>query len=243
MKNKKYSEKIKLKVKSLRSKQGLSYNEIATKMSVSKSAIASWCKDVILKPEHKERLYTKQIELLSKGPHSSHERRKKEIALIAKNGKEEIILPLKTETYKLIGAALYWAEGNKKTHFAVTNSDPHLIKFIVHWLKDTLNTNPKNIKAHLNIYPQQNESLIKKFWSEITGIPLKNFGKSFVKPVNKNYKKNTLYYGTIKIRVFKGTDLRHRVFGWISAILQNNKTEIDKVERKWHKLKIDYPRP
>ena len=75
----------------------------------------------------------------------------------------------------------------------------------------------KDLQAHLNIYQQQDEGLIKKFWSEITGIPLTNFGKTFIKSANKGYRKNNLYYGTIRIRIKRGTDLRLRVLGWISA--------------------------
>lgn len=239
----KYSNKIKQKVKSLRKRRGLSYKEIADRIGISKSTVKSWCRDVILKPEYKKRLYTKQIEILSKGPNSSHERRKREIDNIVSNAEKEIKLPLNKDAYKLFGAALYWAEGDKTTHFAITNSDPHLIKFIVLWLKNVLNIDPIQIKAHLNVYPQQNELSLIKFWSDLTGIPIKNFGKSFIKPTNKNYKRNTLYYGTIKIRVFKGTDFRHRVFGWIGSVLKETQTEINNVERKWHKLKIDYPRP
>ena len=240
---KKYSDKIKQQVISLRKQRGLSYKEIADKIGISKSTVKSWCGDIILKPEYKKRLYTKQIEILSKGPNSSHERRKREIKNIVNSAEKEIKLPLNKSAYKLFGAALYWAEGDKTTHFAITNSDPYLIKFVVLWLKNVLNIDPARIKAHLNIYPQQNEALIKNFWSDLTGIPIKNFGKSFIKPVNKNYKRNTLYHGTIKIRVFRGTDFRHRVFGWINSVLKETRIEINNVERKWHKLKIDYPRP
>lgn len=142
----------------------------------------------------------------------------------------------------MFGAALYWAEGDKKNHFAIANSDPFLIKFFVCWLKDILNVKPKNIKAHLNIYSQQNEGKIKRFWSELTGIPLKNFGKTFIKPLNKNFKKNTLYYGTIKIRVFKGTNLRYQVLGWIGAVLKNIESDVEEMEKRWNKLKTNYKR-
>jgi len=240
----KYGKKIKQKARQLRKQKGFSYKEISDKLDIAKSTARLWCGDIILKPEHKKRLYTKQIEILSKGPNCSHERRKREISYIIQKGEKEIKLPLDKRARKLVGAALYWAEGAKTQHFAMTNSDPYLIKFFVCWLKDVANVEAKDLSAHLNIYPQQKDVLIKKFWSEITGIPLENFGKSFIKPKNKNYKRNTLYYGTIKIRVFKGTDLRHRVFGWVNAILEDvNAKQIEKIERRWSKLKTDYMRP
>ncbi len=238
----KYSRDTKQKARLLR-KNGLSYKEIANKIGIAKSTAKLWCGDIVLKPEHRKRLYTKQIEILSKGPRSSHERRKREVEEIIKNAENEIKLPLDYNTYRLFGTALYWAEGDKTTGFSIANSDPFLIKFIVQWMCDIFNIKPNYLKAHLNIYPQQDEKEIKKFWSDITGIPIENFGKSFIKPVSKGYKKNTLYYGTIKLRLRKGTDSRHRVFGWVNAVLKNTKTEINEIERKWHKLKTDYKRP
>jgi len=96
----------------------------------------------------------------------------------------------------------------------------------------------KNLKARLNIYPQQNELEIKKFWSQLTGIPLENFGKSFIKPLNKNYKKNTLYYGTIRIEVPRGTDMRHRIFGWIKAVLHEISSKTESTQQEWKRLEI-----
>lgn len=223
-------------------RKGLSYNEIGKKTGISKSTVKYWCKDIILKPKDRERLYTKQIEMLSKGPKSSHDRRQKEINKIMINAENEIDFPLHKDVYKLFGAALYWAEGNKVSDFTITNSDPLLIQFMTQWFCKTFDVTPHDLKAHLNIYPQQDNLKIKKFWSEITGIPLAKFGKTFVKPVNKNYKKNTLYYGTIKIRVNKGTDFRYRVFGWINAILKNIKIDVGITERKWYKLRDNYTR-
>ncbi len=236
-----YNRQIKYEAVKLRRK-GLSYKEISIKIKIAKSTAKLWCSDVVLKPEQRKRLYTKQIGILSTGPNSSHERRKREIEEIVKKAKQEIRFPLNEETYKLFGAALYWAEGSKTKHFAVTNSDPLLIKFIVEWTRKFFGIKPKNIKAHLNIYQQQNEAEIKEFWSNLTGIPLKNFGKTFIKPSNKFFKKNTLYYGTIRVMVPKGTDLRIRIFGWISAVLKNIYKDVEQAERKWYKLKTDYKR-
>src|SRR3989344_889517 len=223
-------------VRSLR-KEGLSYGEISKRTGVSKSTVKYWCENIKLNQKDYARLYTKQISMLSRGPSSSHYRRQKEIEKIIQNAEKEIFLSKDSETYKLFGAALYWAEGNKVSDFTITNSDPLLIKFMTQWFCNIFKVTTNQMKAHLNIYSQQNDSKLKKFWSDITGIPLKNFGKTFIKPLNKNYKKNNLYYGTIKVRVSKGTDFRHRVFGWINTILKDVKISVEITERKWYKLR------
>jgi len=221
---------------------GLSYNEIRQSVDVSKSTLSLWLKSIPLKPEYKKRLYTKQIEILSMGPQSQKERRIREISKILKDAEGEIELPPSLDAYKLFGAALYWGEGTKGQGFEITNSDPHCILFMVRWFEKIFQISPEVLRAHLNIYPQQNESEIRRFWSHLTGIPLRNFGKTFIKPVSKNYKKNILYFGTIKVRVPKGTDMRHRTFGWVRAILRDIDPKVQLAQSKWASL-TKTPRP
>jgi transcriptional regulator with XRE-family HTH domain len=232
---------LKKKARALR-RQGLSYKEIHEKIDVAKSTLSLWLKDVPLKPEHKARLYTKRILGMTRGAMGQKERRAREIDAIIKSAVKEISMPLSDDAYKLFGVALYWGEGNKTKNFGITNSDPYLIAFMVQWFDKVLNVKPAMLKPYLNIYPQQNELALKKFWSELTNIPLKNFGKSFVKPLNKGYKKNNLYYGTMKIYVPKGTDFMHKVYGWRTAVLQPLENIVNLTERKWISLR-ETPRP
>lgn len=222
-------------------KTGLSYNEIKNRVGVAKSTLSLWLKSTPLSEKHRRRLYTKQIQILSRGPKSQQERRRRDVEKIIKTTKEEVAF-LKPETIKLIGAALYWAEGDKSNMLAFTNSDPNFILFMVRWLEKVFDSNPKDLKARLNIYPQQNELKIKRFWASLTGIPVKNFGKSYVKPPNKGYKKNNLYYGTIKIAMPKSVDSRYRVFGWIEGIIRAIAPEVKSVKSKWQSL-AKTPRP
>ncbi len=218
-------------------RKGLSYKEIKEEVGIAKSTLSLWLKDILLAPEQRGRLYTKRIEVLCRGPKSQKERRAREVDSIIQGALREVKLPLSEEAYKLFGAALYWAEGNKGKSFEITNSDPYMIAFMVQWLKRVFNKNPSDLKARLNVYPQQDELALKIFWSELTGIPLANFGKSFVKPPSKNYKKNNLYYGTMRIYVCRGTDMKYTVYGWHKAVLQDLENTVRLVERKWISLK------
>jgi len=225
-------------------RKGLSYNEIKRKVPVAKSTLSLWLKYIKLKPEYRQRLYTKQVQILARGPQSQKERRAREIEGIIKDAENEVSFPLATEAFRLMGAALYWAEGNKQGMCEVANSDPHLIVLMVKWFKSIFNISPAELKARLNIYPQQDDGKIKKFWSELTGIPIKNFGKSFIKPTSSGYKKNNLYYGTVKISVLKSVNIRHRIFGWISAVLKNFNPEVKLIQKRWESLtRIQRPAP
>jgi hypothetical protein len=231
----KHSPHLKANATRLR-KQGLSYSEIQKRVPVSKSTLSLWLKSVPLKPEHRKRLYTKQIQILSRGPQSQKERRAREVEHIIKEAAKEITLPLSNNAYKLFGAALYWAEGTKRKNFEIANSDPYLISFMVGWFKKVFGVPPRTLKAHLNMYPQQNEKALKQFWSELTGIPTANFGKSYTKPKSSGYKKNNLYYGTIKVYVPKGTDMRHKIFGWVQSVLQTITPEVEYTRQKWSSI-------
>jgi len=218
-------------------KKGLSYNEIRKKVPIAKSTLSYWLKNIKLKKEYRDRLYSKRIYFLSFGSQSQKERRIREINEIINTAKKEVNVPITKEVNQLFGAALYWAEGTKGGGLVFTNSDPHLILFMVKWFEIVFNIKSYILRAHLNIYEQQNERVMKKFWSDLCGIPLKNFGKSYIKPSNKGYKKNNLYYGTIKISVPKSTDLRIRVFGWIQKLLENISPHTTLIQKKWERLK------
>ena len=219
-------------------KKGLSYNEIKKEINVAKSSLSLWLRNIELNPEHRKRLYTKQIKILARGPSSQRERRAREIENIVSEAKSEIAFPLSSESLKLMGAMLYWAEGRKmKGGMELTNSDPLLILFFVRWIDKVFQIPAKDLRMRLNIYPQQKERKIKKFWSELTGIPLDNFRKSFIKPANKFFKKNTLYYGTARIEVPKSVDKKHRLHGWIYKALSDFHPTLESIERKWMSLK------
>lgn len=217
-------------------RQGKSYKEIGAELGVSKGTLSLWLKGVPLCPELRARFYNARVLNITKGQYSQKERRRREIDEIIKNAKEEILFPISRQAYILFGAALYWGEGSKGNRFQVTNSDPRLILFMVYWIEKFLCIGRENFRAYLNIYPQQNESEIKKFWSNLTDIPLENFRKSYIKPISKGYKKNNLYYGTIRIEIPKSADIVHRVYGWTQAILERESKKAKYIEKRWIRL-------
>ena len=241
MANKYYPPEIKKRARLLRAR-GLSLKDVAKEIKVAKSTARLWVKDIVLSPAARKRLYTSQLLKMTSGALNQSNRRLREIEKIVLEAKNEINEDITDSSFKLLGAMIYWAEGNKRGQLTIANSDPILIKFMVEWMRKVFNASYTDMKVHLNMYPQQNETEIKNFWSELTGIPLKNFGKSFVKPANKNYKKNTLYYGTVKIRLSKSGDNLHRTFGWVRKFLEDIDINADAVVTRWNSLKTEYGR-
>ena len=187
--------------------------------------------------EQRKKFYTARILNLTYGSQSIREIRKRQVNAIFSQAESEVTVPLSPESYRFLGAALYWAEGTKKYGLEITNSDPLLIVFMVEWFSKMFGVPPQDMRAWLNIYPQQDDNDLKRFWSEVTGIPYSRFGKSFVKPISKGYKKNNLYYGTIKVRVPKSTDYKIKLLGWLRAALKGDQKQVKQLEERWKRLR------
>ena len=131
----------------------------------------------------------------------------------------------------LIGTALYWAEGYKRSRIkqgreltshavSLTNSDPNLVRIFLAFLRRVCAVRDDKIRANLRIYKHQNASSLMDFWSKVTEIQKAGFGKIYL-GVSKSSKGqrpfNRLPYGTIQIRIYD-TQLFHRIMGWIAGI-------------------------
>lgn len=203
-------------------KNGLSYKEILQKIPVCKSTISLWVRDVVLTKEQHERLWKKRDNQL-RGLHTIH----KNFWTKRCNAFNEGLLVLKK--YKsdpdfIAGLMLYWAEGTKKKHAIITNSDKNMIKFMVKWFNKYYNIPASSLTASLHLHSGQNEEKVIEYWSKITVIPKSNFQKSFIKPEGSDYKKNILYNGTIKIRA-KGegsTYLLFKILGGVAGYLSQS---------------------
>jgi hypothetical protein len=73
----------------------------------------------------------------------------------------------------LIGAALYWAEGEKNKPWRVSdrvtfiNSDPDLILLLLRWL-DLVGIEPQRLVLRLSIHESADVQAAEHRWSEIT---------------------------------------------------------------------------
>lgn len=158
------------------------------------------------------------------GAQANHEKREREVAVIRKDAKEEVPR-LTHETFRAAGAMIYWAEGSKRKSTSVSNSDPRIILLMVRWWRTMFDIKPQQLNAHLHIHYGNDERHIKRYWSKLTGVPLKNFGKSFVKPKGTGHRKNILPNGIIRLRVIGANteNLRHRILAWAEQVYELSK--------------------
>lgn len=207
-------------------KKGLSYSEILKEVSVAKSTLSLWLKDVGLNKGQKQRITQKRLDAAIRGGIAKRNQRLTNTREIIEKASQEIGKISKRELW-LIGVILYWAEGAKqKPHLisqrvAFTNSDPMVIRIFLKWLYEIVGVTVNDVTVAIYIHETGDEIKAKKYWSEITNIPVYKFQKTVFKKhnirTNRKYN-NDSYYGLIKLTVSKSTNFNRRITGWINGI-------------------------
>jgi transcriptional regulator with XRE-family HTH domain len=219
----KFKEKV--RARELR-KKGLSIKNIASQLDVSPSSVSLWTRDIILTPEQYKKLeenarnplYGKRLDYINK----VKRRTNKKIKKLRIEGIKEIGKLSKRELF-LVGAALYWSEGFKKnSQVGFSNSDPGMINLFIKWLQMIFDYDYKDlsVRVTLNISHKHRIKEIERYWSDITGIPLKNFRKPFYQRVKwkKYYRNPNEYYGLLRINVLKSKDFLRKIYGYIEGL-------------------------
>lgn len=214
-------------------KQGRTYGEIIKLLKVPKGTVCSWLKDVKLSKSLKKQILERSKEKWRKNIITYNKVyakiRSREAAEIRKRFQEKAskeIKELSKRDLKLIGAALYWAEGNIKNRNRLQfgNSNPLMIGIAMRFFREICNIPKDRIKARIHIYPGINYRKALNFWSRITRLPKSNFypPQTQVSRASKGKRpRNTLLYGTLHLTV-SNTQLACRVKGWIQGIAEKN---------------------
>ncbi len=201
-----YKEAIRLRM------SGKSYNEIARSLDVGKSLLSYWLKGLQLPEEAKKILEAKSN--YPKEKFADYNRKRHEFVLRqnkeSRENSSKKVKALNGYQILLLGAALYWGEGQKRhggkrvsPHIAFTNSDSDMIKFFMRFLKEILQVPEEKIKALVHIYPDTPREGAIRFWSSTTKLPKKNFSvtQSISRSSQGKRSKNLLPHGTLTLRV------------------------------------------
>jgi len=198
-----YSKENIEKAKKLR-KEGYSFGEISKKLNIAKSTAYLW--------ENKVKLSKKAIEILMHKRIISREKASKILSekreLIKKGIMDKANKTIKRLTFtpeinKLLCSMLYWAEGAKSNKSLVTfiNSDPNMISTFLKLFRSVFALDERKFRCLVHIHEYHNNDEIKKYWSNITKIPIGQFSKSYLKPHSKIRIRDD-YKGTISIRYY-----------------------------------------
>ncbi len=198
--------------RNLRNK-GSSYSEILKLVKVSKSTLSLWLRDIPLTQKQKRDLQgrNKSRYLGSKARQLKRiELTKEIIARAGKEAKERV-----GDELFISGLMLYWAEGTKRggEMVAFSNSDPNMIVLMMRWFRKICLVSESRFRIQLQIHSLHRKNYVKKYWSNLVGIPLNQFHKLIIKQTSLGHRKNLLYQGTCCIRVCD-KNLFRKIMGW-----------------------------
>ncbi|PIT97094.1 hypothetical protein COT77_03185 [Candidatus Berkelbacteria bacterium CG10_big_fil_rev_8_21_14_0_10_41_12] len=196
--------------------KGKGLKSIANMLGVAKSSVFLWCKDICLTKSQLDALKSR-LNAPKLGALANKVKRQKEIQEIRRRSKAEFVRLNTEDSDRLrdIGTIFYWAEGAKTgRQIDFTNSDPQVIKLIMLWLRKIHKVPEEKFRAAIYYHADQDEKMIKRYWSSITRIPQHQFHKSIFKKEGTGHRKNILYNGTCKVRVCD-SDLLNKVLAWI----------------------------
>src|SRR3989338_621457 len=203
--------------------QGLSLRAISAEVKCSKSTISRWISDIELTDAQIIQLKSNQDKgraKAAKHPNSSMQKWERIRSAIRLGSKKEIPRKYSNELLKMIGAALYWAEGYKasRNEIIFANTDPSMIRLIMLFFRKICKVPESKFRGKVFIHPHLDVKQAEKYWSRIGMIALKQFNKPLlaISRASKR-KRDTLPMGTFSI-VIGDVYTCSKIKGWIEGL-------------------------
>lgn len=208
-------------------KEGRSIAEISKILAASKSTVSYWCRDITLSATQQEILVEKQRIAGGIGRlRAAENKRARRIEMTAADmthGARDVGA-LSQRDMLILGLALYWGEGYKSGNeeCGLTNSDAGIILAFIEFLERTYNIQKSQLilRVSLNESHRSRVGVVEKYWSGVTRIPLSQFtSTSLIKTrAKKIYLDQEKHFGTLRVKIRRGTSLRRRIMGSLTHI-------------------------
>lgn len=216
---KSYSKKIRKQAKCLR-EQGESIGEIARLLSLSKSTVYEWTKNLERAKEYAQLGRQRWLEKIQPlGALAQKHKREKKVDTIQKNIQLELgNSPISIMTKKAMLSCLYWSEGSKgRGSLIFTNTDPRLMKLFVTLLRECYQLDEQKFRVKLYLHWYHQESKTMQFWSKLLEIPKQQFTKTYWKKRSetKRFRRNV---GGICFLKYNSDYLREEILQYAYAL-------------------------
>ncbi|MBU1148472.1 hypothetical protein KKI23_00090 [Patescibacteria group bacterium] len=204
-------------------RKGKSYKEISRILGIPTATLCGWFKDLDWSIEIRNQLgantsfsYPEKLKLMVAAT-------RKKFALLHEEYRQEAIKEFevkKDDPLFIAGVMLYWGEGDKNVNnssIRLTNSDLGMIRSFYLFLVNSMGIPKERVTINLLIYPDLIDSVQKKLWSDITGIPLSQFQKSVV--IKGRHPTRRLAHGVGMIRI-GGRKYKEKLIKWIDLYMR-----------------------
>jgi hypothetical protein len=205
--------------------QGLSYNEIAASLGVSKSSVSLWIRDMPrpphLSPEESRKRSADGVRRYWAARREVSDAQRAAHVL----GAAAEVRDLTKRELLIAGAIAYWCEGTKNKgdqlldRVCFINSDPALITFFLRFL-DAAGVSRDDLILRVYIHENADASAAQSFWLQLTGLQSSQFRAPTLKHHNpKTIRRNVGegYHGCLRIDVRRSRALYRKIEGWVAA--------------------------
>jgi transcriptional regulator with XRE-family HTH domain len=161
--------------------QGWTYAEIEAELGVSRSSVSVWVRDVEVDDVEWARRVrrNKNFGARRRAPNRLQLAKQDEIDRCRREA-ADWLGPLSERDLLVAGIALYAGEGFK-TGGAVgfANTDPRMIALFLRWLRTFFDIEESRLRLRLYLHDNLDLDAAYRFWSELTAIPVEQFGAPY----------------------------------------------------------------
>lgn len=200
--------------------EGWTYGEIQAELGVSRSSVSLWCRDVEVDPDllDDRRRAAYERGQLRKRPHAQHQRKLEEIEACRDTGRS-VWTNLSAREHLAAGLGLYAGDGSKRDGaLTFANSDPALVAFFCEWLRRHFEIDETRLRVRLYLHHGLDLDAANRFWSELTDIPLEQFGKAYRAVPDPSIRAAKHVNGCAHVR-YSSKLLHRKILGQIDALL------------------------
>ena len=208
-----------LQARELRSR-GWTYNEIARELTVSKSSVSLWCRDVDVdervRAEHAGTNRNRGAR--QRGPNILQRRKADEIERLRAEG-VTVMGELSDRELTVAAVALHAGEGAKTDGVVkFTNSDPRQVALFMQWFRSHFTLDESRLRVRLYLHDGLDLAAACAFWANVTGIPLTQFGKVYRAAADPTHRKTKHVRGCVSV-VYACARTHRALMGMVEALL------------------------
>lgn len=206
-------------------RDGATYQDILTRLDVAKSTLWRWLKAEGLVDGQSQKYTERRLLAQKKAVEVVHRARLERTNITVSNAKREIG-DLTLRELRLIGTALYWAEGAKQKEsksqvsegIIFSNTDPQMLRLFISFLDHCCGVRPSDLRFRIYLHHETADAKqARMYWFnqlDIAAVQAAPITWKRHKPTifRTNVGKN--YHGLLRVIVPKSTDLNRRITGW-----------------------------
>jgi hypothetical protein len=194
--------------------QDMTLQDIATELGVSKSSVSLWVREVPFTPSKRRTGPQRRL-------HPAREAKLLQISTLDLVGVRRIGR-LDDDAFLAAGVALYAGEGAKtdgSVKFA--NTDPTMVRFFCAWLRRFFAVDETRLRVRVYLHDGLDLTAAEAHWSQVTGIPLAQFGKAYRAVADPSIRHAKHEFGCVYVSYTCATTHR-RIMGLVRALLSSN---------------------